>query len=134
VQAPLDGLDNCVIQLWDHHLVDDGADYDWRTNTGGHADATLLFEGPAQYQVYRYTLVTDGPIGSVDQIRTVRFTIKKSLINPAVKARKGQRIVITECANDDSVTSFRYVVASALNSGSAFRRTIEAEVDMAQVV
>lgn len=130
---PLGGFINCTISLYDAQLLQDGAGYDWRTNANANSDPTLLFSGEAQMQVYRFTLVMDAPAGSVDQVRNARFTIDHADIEGVV-IRKGQRIFIDACESDSTLEKYQYVVNSGFNSGSAFRRTIETEVDMARVM
>lgn len=133
VQSPLDGFLNCEIELLDMHLDEDGVGYNPVTNTGGDSAPEVLFSGSAQMQVYRFTLTMDAPVGSVDQVRNARFTVRLDEIGD-VDIRKGQRVRITSCPDDPALERFQYVVNSGFNSGSAFRRTIETEVDMARVV
>ena len=133
VQRPLDGFLNCELELYDVDMLDNGANYDWRTNTGANGGATILFTGPAQLQVYRFTLTMDAPAGSVDQVRSARFTIDHEDI-AGVTVRKGQMVRVTSAPNDPSLEHYQYVVNSGFNSASSFRRTIECEVDMARVV
>lgn len=132
-QPTLDGFINCTIELLDMNHVEDGQDYDWRTNQGANVEPEVLFTGEAQIQVYRFTLTMDAPVGSVDQTRNARFTVNHPDI-AGVDVRKGQRVVVTSCPNDPALERFQYVVNSGFNSGSSFRRTIETEVDMARVM
>lgn len=133
VQPTLDGFLNCEIELLDMKTEEDwNAGYDWKANTGT-AVPDVLWSGAAQIQVYRFTLTVDAPVGSVDQTRTVRFTMPMADI-AGIHIRKGQRIRVTSCDNDPEVMTYQYNVVSGLNSGAGFRRTIECEVDMARVV
>lgn len=134
VQNPLDGFLNCEIQLLDMNLrEDDGRNFDWKTNTGSSATPDILYAGVAQLQVYRFTLTMDAPVGSVDQVRNVRFTLPRK-VGLDLDIRKGMQIAVTSCENDPSLTRYQYVVNSGLNSGWGFRRTIETEVDMARII
>lgn len=131
---PLDGAENCEIELYDFHRdLDTGKDWDWKTNLGdGDATPTLIWAGPAQMQVFRFTLTMDGPVGSVDQYRTVRFTVNRSKIGD-MRIPGGWVVKVTSCPESPSNTSYQYIVNSGLNSGTPLRRTIEAEVDMTRV-
>jgi hypothetical protein len=134
VQPTLDGFVNCEIEILDVHQDQDGRDYDWRTNTGGSAEPTVLYSGEAQFQVYRFTLTMDAPVGSVDQVRSGRFTLKQTADVAELNIRKGQMIRVTHAPMNPSLTKFQYNINSGLNSGVPFRRTIEVEIDMARVV
>lgn len=129
----LDGFLSCTIELYAKDQIDDGQAYNWKTNTGAGGTNTLLFAGDAQLQVYRFTLTMDAPAGSVDQVRSVRFTIKGEDIE-GVDVRRGQTIRVTSCDNDPTLERYQYIVNSGLNSGAAFRRTIETEVDLTRVI
>lgn len=133
VQPTLDGFLNCEIELLDVKLDHRGTGYDWKTNQNASAPPTVLFAGPAQFQVYRFTLTMDAPVGSVEQVRSGRFTINMEDIGPELAVRKGQMIRMTSCPNDPSLTHYEYVVNSGLNSGLGFRRTIETEINMSRV-
>jgi hypothetical protein len=133
VQNTLDGFISCTISLYDQDLLQTGTDYDWRANTGATVEPTLLFSGPAQIQVYRFTLTMDAPVGSVDQTRNARFTINHEEM-AGVVVRKGQRVFVDSCPHDPTLEKYQYVVNSGFNSGASFRRTIETEVDMARVM
>ena len=93
-----------------------------------------LWSGEAQAQVYRFTLTMDAPVGSVDQVRNVRFTADARGELNSLDIRKGMRVRVVSCEKNPSLERYQYVVNSGLNSGSNFRRTIETEVDMARVV
>jgi hypothetical protein len=131
---PLGDAGNCVIDLLDMNLEDDGTAYNWQTNAGGYSEPTVLMSGVvAQLQVYRFTLTVDAPAGSVDQTRSVRFVVDRADAE-GIDIRKGQMIRVLECENDESLTRYQYTVNSGLNGGWALKRTIETEVDMARVV
>ncbi len=130
----LDGLENCEIELYHFKRAqDDGDDWDWKTNaSSGNAEPVLMYAGPAQMQVFRFTLTMDGPVGAVDQYRTVRFTVKRKDFGD-MRIQKGWVIKVTSCPDAPANTTYQYIVNSGLNSGSPFRRTIECEVDMGRV-
>jgi len=132
VQPTLDGFINCTIDLIDMQ-TDETTDYNWKTNSGGTTSTTILYSGEAQFQVYRFTLTMDAPVGSVDQVRNGRFTVKRDLIGD-IDIRKGMQIRITACDDNPSLMTYQYVVNSGLNAGTPLRRTIETEIDMARVV
>lgn len=131
-QGPLDGMQNCTIELLDMRTEIQG-EYSWVTNTGGTAAPVVVYSGEAQMQVYRFTLTMDAPVGSVDQVRNARFTVSRDLIGD-IDIRKGMQIRVTACDDNPTLTTYQYVVNSGFTSGSALRRTIETEVDMARVV
>jgi hypothetical protein len=135
----LDDFQNVEIALLDMNWNEDSsANYDWYTNTGGTAAPTVLWHGAAQYQLYRFVLTMDDVAGSVGMIRPVRFTVDqdaKSTIDQTlirdIPILKGQQVRIT-ATNPDSQSLLRYefTVVSGLESGSAFRRVIEAQVNL----
>lgn len=129
----LDGFLNCEIELWDQEMTADASNFNWKTNTGSGGSSTLLFAAPAQLQIFRFTLTMDAPAGSVDQIRSVRFTLDRNLVE-GINVRRGQSVRVTSCPSDSTLEHYQYVVNSGINSPSAFRRTIETEVDMTRVI
>lgn len=135
LERPLSAFNNCAIEVYDMKMSDEtGADWDWKTDTGGSsATPVKVFstEG-AQMQVFRFTLTMDGPVGSVDQYRTVRFTFDHRE-SPELRFQKGWVVRVTSCPGNPANESYQYIINSGLNSGSPFRRTIETEVDMARV-
>lgn len=132
VQPTLDGFINCTIELLDMNLGEE-ADYNWATNKVTGVEPVILFSGEAQFQVYRFTLTMDAPVGSVDQVRNGRFTVKRDLLGD-IDIRKGMAIRMTSCEDNPSLTTYEYTVNSGLNAGTPLRRTIETEIDMARVV
>lgn len=132
VQPALDGFVNVEIELVDLQR-ETTTEYNWKTNKGGTSAPVSLYTGEAQFQVYRFTLTMDAPVGSVDQVRNGRFTVKRDLIGD-IDIRKGMEIRITACEDNPSLMTYQYVVNSGLNAGTPLRRTIETEIDMARVV
>lgn len=92
----------------------------------------LLWQGPGQLAVFRQTLYADDVAGSVAQVRSVRFTVP--LDGPALPVRKGLVVRVTDCPHDRDAEQYEYTVTSGINSGLAWKRTIEAESDMGVVV
>lgn len=138
VQHVLDQFDNCTFSLYDQDLLDDydrSLNYDWRANTGADgSNRTRLFGPiPGQVQVYRFTLTVDAPVGGVDQYRTVRFTARASDVGD-LDIRRGMVVEVDSCPQNPSLETYQFIVASGLNAGAPFRRTIECEVDMARVI
>jgi hypothetical protein len=130
----MSGFLNCTIDLLDMNMGEDGDDYNWYTNEGAYTEPTRLMSGvSAQLQIFRFTLVMDAPVGSVDLTRTVRFTVA-SADAEGIDIRKGMMVRVTDCPGDDTLTRYQYIVNSGINSPWSFRRTIETEVDMARVV
>lgn len=135
IEQSLASFDNVAIELLDMRRRDDKAtDWDWKTDSQGPDVApTVLFSTDrAQMQVFRFTLTMDGPVGSVDQYRTVRFTFDHR-VAPDLRISAGMAVRVTSCPGNPANTSYVYIVNSGLNSGSPFRRTIECEVDMRRV-
>lgn len=132
IQPTLDGFVNCSIRLLDMDLGTTG-EYSWTTNTGGTGTPVVLYEGEAQFQIYRFTLTMDAPVGSVDQVRNGRFTVKRDLIGD-IDIRKGAQIRILDCPDNPSLLTYQFTVNSGINAGTPARRTIETEIDMARVV
>ena len=132
IQPTLDGFVNCSIRIMGMS-TGDISDYNWATNSGGTAEPTVLYEGEAQFQIYRFTLTMDAPAGSVDQVRNGRFTIKRDLIGD-VDIRKGAQVRILDAPDNPTLLTYQFVVNSGINSGTPARRTIETEIDMARMV
>jgi hypothetical protein len=132
----LGGFINCTIDLYDMNWGQDGKadEYNWQTNSGATVEPTLLIGGvDAQIQVYRFTLTMDAPVGSVDQVRTVRFTINSEDAD-GIDIRQGQMVRVTSCEGDSALERYQYTVNSGINSPVSFKRTIECEVDMKRIV
>lgn len=129
----MDGFINCTIALIDEKYELDGADYNWYTNEDSGSTPVILWTGPAQAQIYRFTLTMDAPVGAVDQVRTVRFTVDAPEVQ-GLDIRKGMQVRVLEAPLNPSLVTYQFVVNSGLNSGIPFRRTIETEVDMGRVL
>ena len=128
----LDGFANCVIAIYDPNSENTSGDWNVFAGPGGTAKATLLWQGKGQMQVFRQTLTMDDVAGSVTQVRSVRFTV--DLEGPNLPVRRGLIVRVISCPHDPDAEKYEYVVASGLNSGLAWKRTIEAESDMSAVV
>lgn len=129
----MDGFINCTIALIDEKYELDGASYNWYTNEDSGSAPVVLWHGAAQAQIFRFTLTMDAPVGAVDQVRTVRFTVDAPELED-VDIRKGMQVRVLAAPMNPSLTSYQFVVNSGLNSGTPFRRTIETEVDMSRVL
>lgn len=127
------GFVNCTIALLDEQSEKDGQDYNWYTNEDAGSDVLLLWSGEAQVQIFRFTLTMDAPVGSVDQVRTVRFTVDRAEFGE-IDVRKGMQVRVLDAPMNQSLRSYQYIVNSGLNSGTPIRRTIECEVDMGRVL
>jgi hypothetical protein len=127
----LEGFANSIIAIFDPNSENDSTNFDPRLNTTS-APVTELWRGEGQLAVFRQTLNADAPVGSVTQIRSVRFTV--DLDGPQMPVRKGLIVRVIECEHDPAAQAFEYTVTSGINSGLAWRRTIEAESDMSVIV
>lgn len=129
----LDAFESCIISIYDMNTEDAGRDFHPFAPPGGQVSrSTKLFTGPAQMQVYRQTLTMDDVAGSVTQVRSVRFTT--GLDGPNFPVRKGLVVRVDSNPHDPDAENYEYIVTSGLNSGLAWKRTIECEVDMAVIV
>lgn len=129
----LKGFESVLIAIYDMNTENAGEDFSpFRPPSGQMGPSTKLFEGSAQMQVYRQTLTMDDVAGSVTQVRSVRFTTE--LHGPNFPVRKGLVVRITSCPHDPDAENYEYIVVSGLNSGLAWKRTIECEVDMSAIV
>lgn len=97
--------------------------YDAVTNTWTGDDATL-YSGPARVQ----------PLNSVSEtaenynptfLKNVRVQIAAS----AVDIRPNDRLCVTACATNQTLTKFVYVVTDVLNSSNAWEKTLLCRVD-----
>lgn len=97
--------------------------YDPLTNSWS-GSTTTLFTGAARVQ----------PINSVSEtaenynptfIKTVRVQIEASDID----IRPNDRLIVTACENNPTLTKFIYTVTDVLNSSNAWERTLLCKVD-----
>lgn len=98
---------------------------------GGTSLPTRLWQGPAQFQVYRQALTVDDVAGSVTQLRSVRITADPN--GPAFPVRKGLIIRVISSPLNPSLESYEVTVTSGMSSALAFKRTIEGEVDQSVI-
>lgn len=129
-----DQFTNATIEVIDMNLEDGAPGYNWFTNEESAPSTAIIYRGVAHMQVFRFTLTMDAPVGSVDQVRSARFTINPLLLSPEIDIRKGAQIRVIECATNPSLETYHYIVNSGLNSSHNFRRTIECDVDMGRVL
>lgn len=122
---------NCVIAIYDPNSDVNGDNFDPYNNSPTSAP-TLLWQGSGQMAVFRQTLNADDVAGSVTQVRSVRFTV--DLNGPNLPVRKGLIVRVIECPHDPDAEKYEYTVTSGINSGLAWKRTIEAESDMSVIV
>lgn len=125
----MSGFENCIIRIYDMETMEDRKVFNpYSPSAPKSAASTVLFEGPAQMQVYRQTLNADDVSGGLTHLRSVRFTANKK--NISFPVRKGLIVHIISCPNDPVLETYEYVVTSGLNGALAWRRTIECESDM----
>lgn len=124
-----DAFEAVDIVLLDMHHGEDGTGYDWQTNTGGTVAPSVLYSGPASFDLYRFTLTMDDVAGSVGQYRPARFLIDQKQL-PDVFIGKGMQIRITNAPGNPWLRFYQFVVTSGVNGGLAFRRIIDAEVNL----
>lgn len=155
-QAPLSVLaafEMCIIAIFDPNSTDSGNDYSPYATTGpafefgegefgegtfgGVSDSLTtslpirLWQGPAQFQVYRQALTVDDVAGSVNQVRSVRITAPPN--GPTMPLRKGLIVRIVSCPLNPSLESYEVTVTSGMSSALAWKRTIEGEVDQSVI-
>lgn len=99
---------------------------------GGTSLPIRLWQGPAQFQVYRQALTVDDVAGSVTQLRSVRITADPN--GPAFPVRKGLIVRVISSPLNRTLESYEVTVTSGMTSALAFKRTIEGEVDQAVIV
>lgn len=129
--GPLSAFATCTIGIYDPNNEDNGDNFDPYGPPVNNA-SILLWSGEAQMQVFRQTLNADDVAGSVTQLRSVRFTAP--LDGPDMPVRKGLIVRVLQCDHDPAAEQYEYIVVSGLNSGLAWKRTIETEVDQAVLV
>lgn len=128
----LRAFETCVIAIYDPNSELSGVDFDVYTRDNETAVPTLLWSGKGQLAVFRQSLTADDVAGSVTQLRSVRFTV--DLDGPDLPVRKGLMIRVLSCPHDRDAEAYEYIVTSGINSGMAWKRTIEAESDMSAIV
>ena len=129
--TPLAAFANTVIAIFDPNSDLNGMDYNPFT-ANVTSKPKLLWQGAGQLAVFRQTLYADDVAGSVTQVRSVRFTVP--LNGPDLPVRKGLIVRVISCEHDRDAEQYEYTVTSGINSGLAWKRTIEAESDMAVIV
>lgn len=128
---PLRGFETVLLSILDPNSSADDDSFNVFLNSGT-AEPTELWRGRAQLAVFRQTLNAEIPAGAITQVRSVRFTVP--LNGPDFPIRKGLVVRVLECKHDPDATLYQYTVTSGLNSGLAFKRTIEAEADMGVIL
>lgn len=126
----LDAFANCIVAIYDPNSATNGDDYDPYGNNSTSAP-TLIWQGAGQLQVFRQALTVDDVAGSVSQVRSIRFTVP--LDGPQVPVRKGLIVRVVSSPHEPDAEKYEYTVASGINSGLAWKRTIEAESDLAVI-
>lgn len=91
----------------------------------------LLWQGPAQFQVYRQALTVDDVAGSVNQLRSVRITAAPN--GPLMPLRKGLIVRVTSSPLNPSLEAYEVTVTSGMSSALAWKRVIEGEVDQSVI-
>jgi hypothetical protein len=128
VKVPLRGMETATISLIAPNSVDlDDTDWTpWLNNLSN--TSSVYWSGEAQVAVFRQTLNTFMPVGSITQIRSVRFTVvDDGFPNPV---RKGDRVVVTACPTAPDLRNYQYTITSAITGSLPFSHDIEAEADM----
>ena len=129
----LRAFETCVVAIYDPNSELSGIDYDPYTPRSNETSTpTLLWSGKGQLAVFRQSLTADDVAGSVTQLRSVRFTV--DLDGPNLPVRKGLMVRVLSCPHDRDAEAYEYIVTSGINSGVAWKRTIEAEADMSVIV
>lgn len=127
----LDAFSTTIIAIFDPNSDINGKDFSV-FQPSESSKPKLLWQGAGQLAVFRQTLYADDVAGSVTQVRSVRFTVP--LDGPDLPVRKGLIIRVISCPHDRDAEQYEYTVTSGINSGLAWKRTIEAESDMAVIV
>lgn len=131
----LKAFETVILAIYDPNSEASGNSYDPyapRTPNTATSRPTLLWQGRGQLQVFRQALNADDVAGSVTQVRSVRFTV--DLGGPNLPVRKGLIVRVISCPHDPDAEAYEYTVTSGINSGLAWKRTIEAESDMSVIV
>lgn len=128
----LEAFEKCIIAIFDPDSTFSGDDFDpYRPLDGGTSIPTLLWQGPAQFQVYRQSLTVDDVAGSVSQLRSVRITAPAD--GPTMPIRKGLIVRIVSSPLNPALESYEITVTNGLTAALAWKRTIEGEVDMSVI-
>lgn len=128
----LDAFATCIIAIYDPNSEASCKDFDpYNPLVNQTAKPTILWTGKGQLQVFRQSLTADDVAGSVTQVRSVRFTV--DLDGPNLPVRKGLIVRVLSCPHDADAEVYEYTVTSGINSGMAWKRTIEAEADMSVI-
>ena len=129
----LKAFETCVLAIYDPESETSGDNFNPYSAPHNETSApVILWTGTGQLQVFRQSLTADDVAGSVTQVRSVRFTV--DLNGPNIPVRKGLIVRVLSCPHDPDAEKYEYTVTSGINSGLAFKRTIEAETDMSVIV
>lgn len=126
----LQAFEECIIAIFDPNSTDSGDNY----SPYGPAETSIpirLWQGPAQFQVYRQALTVDDVSGSVNQLRSVRITAPAD--GPLMPLRKGLIVRIISCPLNPSLEAYEVTITSGMSSALAWKRVIEGEVDQSVI-
>ena len=130
-QRVLEAFEAVTIRIFDPRINLSGYGWSPYNGPGGTARPLLLWEGPAQFQVYRQALTVDDVAGSVSQLRSVRITVPAD--GPMMPLRKGLIVRIVASPNNTALESYEVTITSGMSSALAFKRVIEGEVDQSVI-
>lgn len=129
--AVLEAFESVVIAIFDPRSERSGEGYDPYIPGTGTSVPLRLWQGKAQFQVYRQSLTVDDVAGSVNQLRSVRITAPPE--GPVMPLRKGLIVRVISSPLNPSLENYEVTVTSGMNSGLAWKRTIEGEVDQSVI-
>jgi hypothetical protein len=92
----------------------------------------VVWSGKGQVQVFRQAINTFMPVGSVTQMRRIRFT--SSDADPTISVREGFQVRITACKNVPELLKYQFTITSAITADLAFTREFEAEADTGTII
>lgn len=127
----LEAFESVIIAIFDPRSETSGDNYSPYVAGTGTSVPLLLWQGKAQFQVYRQSLTVDDVAGSVSQLRSVRITAPPD--GPTMPLRKGLIVRIISSPLNPALESYEVTVTNGMTAALAWKRTIEGEVDQSVI-
>lgn len=130
-KSALSGFETCVIEIIDPNAEALGNDFNPFANTFTNK-GVVLWAGSGQVQTFRQAVNTFSAVGTVTQVRRIRFT--SSDIGPQIPIREGMQVKVIACENVPDLLRYQFTINSPVTGDLAFTREFEAQVDTGTII